>query len=211
MDKKGEKKDAKDKDTKTQQKPEKKEEKKEETAEERRQKAEREALKEEKKLHKKEHQRHLHEVHAAGNIMDDLAKKQVFKKFNYRGKDIGTLMSMSMDQLAQELRSRQRRRLKRKMGKQYGRFIKKLLEVKKEANQGEKPAPIKTHLRDCIVLPSMVQSIINVHNGKGYNSIEVKPEMIGYYLGEFGMTYKRVTHGKPGVGATHSSKFVPIK
>ncbi len=38
-----------------------------------------------------------------------------------------------------------------------------------------------------------------------------KPEMIGYYLGEFEMTYKKVSHGKPGVGATHSSKFVPIK
>ena len=33
----------------------------------------------------------------------------------------------------------------------------------------------------------MVQSLINIHNGKGYNSIEVKPEMIGYYLGEFAM------------------------
>jgi small subunit ribosomal protein S15e len=216
MDKKGDKKDAKGagdkKDAKPQQqKAPAKEEKKEETAEERRQKEEREALKEEKKLHKKEHQRHLHEAHAAGNVMDDLSKKQVFKKFNYRGNDIGKLLSMNMDELAQQLRSRQRRRLKRKMGKKYGRFIKKLMDVKKEAAQGEKPAAVKTHLRNCIVLPSMVQSIINIHNGKGFNSIEVKPEMIGYYLGEFAMTYKKVSHGKPGVGATHSSKFVPIK
>ena len=207
MDKKGEKKEEKPK----QQKAPPKEEKKEETAEERRQKEEREALKEEKKLHKKEHQRHLHEAHAAGNVMEDLSKKQVFKKFNYRGKDIGKLIEMNMDQLSQELRSRQRRRLRRKMGKKYGRFIKKLMDVKKHTAQGEKPAAVKTHLRDCIVLPTMVQSVINIHNGKGYNSIEVKPEMIGYYLGEFAMTYKKVSHGKPGVGATHSSKFVPIK
>ena len=207
MDKKGEKKEEKPK----QQKAPPKEEKKEETAEERRQKEEREALKEEKKLHKKEHQRHLHEAHAAGNVMEDLSKKQVFKKFNYRGKDIGKLIEMNMDQLSQELRSRQRRRLRRKMGAKYGRFIKKLIDVKNETAPGEKPAAVKTHLRDCIVLPSMVQSVINVHNGKGYNSIEVKPEMIGYYLGEFAMTYKRVSHGRPGVGATHSSKFVPIK
>ena len=211
MDKKGDKKDKDAKDSKQQQKPEKKEEKKEETAEERRQKEEREALKEQKKLHKKEHQRHLHEAHAAGGVMDDLSKKQVFKKFNYRGKDIGKLIEMNMDALSQELRSRQRRRLRRKMGKKYGRFIKKLMDVKKSTNQGEKPAAVKTHLRDCIVLPTMVQSVINIHNGKGYNSIEVKPEMIGYYLGEFAMTYKKVSHGKPGVGATHSSKFVPIK
>ena len=210
MDKKGG--DKKDKDAKPQQqKPAPKEEKKEETAEERRQKAEREELKAEKKLHKKEHQKHLHEAHAAGNVMDDLSKKQVFKKYTYRGNDIGKLLNMNMDELSQQLRSRQRRRLRRKMGAKYGRFIKKLIDVKNETAPGEKPAPVKTHLRNCIVLPSMVQSVINVHNGKGYNSIEVKPEMIGYYLGEFGMTYKRVSHGKPGVGATHSSKFVPIK
>ena len=210
MDKKGG--DKKEKDAKPQQqKAPPKEEKKEETAEERRQKAEREELKAEKKLHKKEHQKHLHEAHAAGNVMDDLSKKQVFKKYNYRGHDIGKLLSMNMDELSQQLRSRQRRRLRRKMGAKYGRFIKKLIDVKNETAPGEKPAAVKTHLRNCIVLPSMVQSVINVHNGKGYNSIEVKPEMIGYYLGEFGMTYKRVSHGKPGVGATHSSKFVPIK
>ena len=210
MDKKGG--DKKDKDAKPQQqKPAPKEEKKEETAEERRQKAEREELKAEKKAHKKEHQKHLHEMHAGGNVMDDLSKKQVFKKFTYRGNDLGKLLEMNMDEMSNQLRSRQRRRLKRKMGAKYGRFIKKLLEIKKETQPGEKPAAVKTHLRDCIVLPTMIQSVINVHNGKGYNSIEVKPEMIGYYLGEFAMTYKRVSHGKPGVGATHSSKFVPIK
>ena len=210
MDKKGG--DKKEKESKPQQqKAPQKEEKKEETAEERRQKAEREELKAEKKLHKKEHQKHLHEQHAAGNVMDDLSKKQVFKKYTYRGNDIGKLLNMNMDELSQQLRSRQRRRLKRKMAAKYGRFIKKIISVKNETAPGEKPAAVKTHLRNCIVLPSMVQSVINVHNGKGYNSIEVKPEMIGYYLGEFGMTYKRVSHGKPGVGATHSSKFVPIK
>jgi small subunit ribosomal protein S15e len=212
MDKKGGDKDKDKKDAKAkQQQAPPKEEKKEETAEERRQKAEREELKAEKKAHKKEHQKHLHEQHAAGNVMDDLSKKQVFKKFTYRGNDLGKLLEMNMDEMSNQLRSRQRRRLRRKMGAKYGRFIKKLLEIKKETQPGEKPAPVKTHLRDCIVLPTMIQSVINVHNGKGYNSIEVKPEMIGYYLGEFAMTYKRVSHGKPGVGATHSSKFVPIK
>ena len=119
MDKKGG--DKKEKDPKAaapkaqqQQKAPAKEEKKEETAEERRQKAEREELKAEKKLHKKEHQKHLHEAHAAGgNVMDDLSKKQVFKKYTYRGNDIGKLLNMNMDELSQHLRSRQRRRLKR--------------------------------------------------------------------------------------------------
>jgi len=193
------------------QKPEKKEEKKEETAEDRRLREEREEAKAEKKLHKKEHQKHMHEAHAGGNIMDDLGKKQIFKKYSYRGNDLKKLIDMNMDEMSQQLRSRQRRKLRRKMGTKYARFINKLLEAKKNTAAGDKPAAVKTHLRDCIVLPSMVQSVINIHNGKGYSNIEVKPEMIGYYLGEFALTYKRVSHGKPGVGATHSSKFVPIK
>ena len=221
MDKKGDKKDPKAaagkgagkdaKPAKEAQKPAPKEEKKEETAEDRRLKQEREEAKAEKKLHKKEHQKHMHEIQAGGNIMDDLGKKQIFKKFSYRGNDLKKLIDMNMDELSQQLRSRQRRKLRRKMGSKYARFINKLLEAKKHTGTGEKPAAVKTHLRDCIVLPSMVQSVINIHKGNGYSNIEVKPEMIGYYLGEFAITYKRVSHGKPGVGATHSSKFVPIK
>ena len=222
MDKKGEKKDPKAaegkgaagkdaKPAKEQQKPAPKEEKKEETAEDRRLREAKEEAKAEKKLHKKEHQKHMHEAHAAGNIMDDLGKKQIFKKFSYRGNDLKKLIDMNMDEMSQQLRSRQRRKLRRKMGTKYARFINKLLEAKKHTGTGEKPAAVKTHLRDCIVLPSMVQSVINIHKGNGYTNVEVKPEMIGYYLGEFAITYKRVSHGKPGVGATHSSKFVPIK
>ena len=133
-----------------------------------------------------------------------------------------------MECIAEGLRSlnyRRQVRLQRKGIQQYrsevppftsghrrgARFINKLLDAKKHTAQGEKPVAIKTHLRDCIVLPSMVQSVINIHKGNGYSNVEIKPEMIGYYLGEFALTYKRVSHGKPGVGATHSSKFVPIK
>jgi hypothetical protein len=35
-----------------------------------------------------------------GNIMDDLTKKQAFKKFSYRGEDITKLLGMNMDDLA---------------------------------------------------------------------------------------------------------------
>ena len=107
MDKKGEKKDPKaaagkapaGKDAKPAakepQKPAAKEEKKEETAEERRLREEREELKAEKKLHKKEHHRHMHEAAAGGNIMDDLGKKQIFKKYSYRGHDLKKLIDMT--------------------------------------------------------------------------------------------------------------------
>jgi len=28
---------------------------------------------------------------------------------------------------------------------------------------------------------------------------------------EFSITYKPVQHGRPGIGATHSSRFIPLK
>jgi small subunit ribosomal protein S19 len=35
--------------------------------------------------------------------------------------------------------------------------------------------------------------------------------MIGHYLGEFVGTRKRVKHGVAGIGATRSSKYIPLK
>ena len=39
----------------------------------------------------------------------------------------------------------------------------------------------------------------------------LQPEMVGHYLGEFSITYKPVSHGRAGIGATKSSRFVPLK
>ena len=32
-----------------------------------------------------------------------------------------------------------------------------------------------------------------------FNSVEIKPEMTGHYLGEFSCSYRPVKHGRPGV------------
>ena len=84
-------------------------------------------------------------------------------------------------------------------------------DAKKEAPQGEKPKAVRTHLRNCVVIPEMVGSVIECYGGKAWNPVEIKAEMIGHYLGEFSLTYKLVRHGKAGVGATHSSKFTSLK
>ena len=70
---------------------------------------------------------------------------------------------------------------------------------------------VRTHLRQMIVLPSMVGKKIGIHNGKDFEYVEIKPEMIGHYLGEFALTRKKVVHGAAGVGATRASKYVPLK
>ena len=89
-------------------------------------------------------------------------------------------------------------------------LIAKLRKAKRDAG-GSKPDPVRTHLRNTVVVPEMVGSIIGVYNGKAFNQIEVKPDMVGHYLGEFSISYRPVQHGKPGIGSTNSSRFIPLK
>ncbi len=128
------------------------------------------------------------------------------KEFRYRGYTLEELQKMSIDELIELLPARQRRSLKRGLTP----LQKKLMEKVKKALNGEK-VKLRTHARDMIILPNMVGLTFEVHNGKDWTRVEVKPEMIGHYLGEFSLTRKRVQHGSPGMGATRSSMYVPLK
>ncbi|VWU49743.1 40S ribosomal protein S19, putative [Hepatocystis sp. ex Piliocolobus tephrosceles] len=138
-------------------------------------------------------------------------KKRTFRTFHYRGIELDKLLDLSQKELIQLFSARQRRKFKRGIDKRAKNLLKKLRKAKKECEFGEKPKPVLTHLRDMTIIPEMVGSIVGVHNGKQYTNVEIKPEMIGYYLGEFSITYKHTRHGKPGIGATHSSRFIPLK
>lgn len=85
-------------------------------------------------------------------------------------------------------------------------LIKKLRKAKKEAPPNEKPAVVKTHLRDMIIVPEMIGSVVGIYNGKVFNSVEIKPEMTGHYLAEFSCSYKPVKHGRPGVSIPRISE-----
>ncbi|KAJ3258183.1 ribosomal protein S15 [Boothiomyces macroporosus] len=116
-----------------------------------------------------------------------------------------------MDILVDLVHSRARRRFQRGLKRKPMGLIKKLRKAKKDAPQFEKPAVVKTHLRNMIIVPEMIGSVIGIYNGKTFNQVEIKAEMVGHYLGEFSITYKPVRHGRPGIGATNSSRFVPLK
>jgi small subunit ribosomal protein S15e len=145
--------------------------------------------------------------------MEDTKKmvKRSFRRNTYRGVDLKDLLDMKNDALVKLFRSRQRRRFSHGIPSKYYRFLNKLRKMKKECPQGEKPKGVKTHLRNCIIMPEMVHSVVEIYNGKTFNSVDIKPDMIGHYLAEFSITYKPVTHGKPGQGSTHGSKFVTTK
>jgi small subunit ribosomal protein S15e len=91
-------------------------------------------------------------------------------------------------------------------------LIKKMRSSKaKAAEAGEKPEPVRTHTRNAIIVPEMIGSTVGVYNGKTFNQVEVRPDMVGHYLGEFSITYKPIRHGKAGIGSTNSSRFIPLK
>lgn len=123
------------------------------------------------------------------------------EEFTYRGRKVEDLKGLSLDEIAELLPARQRRKLKRGLSRDH----KKLL------NRMKKKDHVRTHLRDMIVLPEMIGKTVEIYNGKVFNRVEIMPEMVGHYLGEYSLTRSRVNHGSAGVGATRSSRYVPLK
>ncbi len=133
------------------------------------------------------------------------------REFRFRGLNVDQLKNLSIEALLPLLNARQRRSLDKRVGKYMNDEKRKLRERIKNVREGNSNETIRTHVRDMIILPDMVGIPINIHNGKEFNPITIKPEMIGHYLGEYSITNKRVQHGAPGVGASRSSLYVPLK
>ncbi|MEM2136185.1 MAG: 30S ribosomal protein S19 [Candidatus Freyarchaeota archaeon] len=132
------------------------------------------------------------------------------KKFTYRGYSLEELQRMPMDEFIKLLPSRQRRSLLRGLPPRQKKLLEKLRKAKRAQRKGKRVV-VRTHNRDMVILPEMVGLDVAVHNGKTFIEIKVEPEMIGHYLGEYSPTCKRVVHGSPGIGATKSSMYVPLK
>jgi small subunit ribosomal protein S19 len=121
-----------------------------------------------------------------------------------RGKTIEELNKMDIREFAKYVDSRARRTLLRQSS-----VIEKFLKKCKECS--EKGKPIRTHLRDIVIVPGMLGLIINVHGGKAFMPVTITGEMLGHRLGEFVMTREKVQHGAPGIGATKSSAAASVK
>jgi small subunit ribosomal protein S19 len=129
-------------------------------------------------------------------------------EFTYRGHTLDELQSMSLDEVVELLPARQRRSIERGLSVEKEKLLDEARDADPEATAND---PIRTHLRDMPVLPVMVDLTFAVHNGQSFERVKVEPEMIGHYLGEFQLTRTSVEHGQAGIGATRSSKFVPLK
>lgn len=124
------------------------------------------------------------------------------KIFSYRGKSLEELQRMSLEEFARLLPSRQRRSLKRGLTPLQKKVLQKIRTSKK---------PVKTHAREMIILPEMVGKKMSIYTGKEWVALDIVADMLGHRFGEFALTRRKVQHSSPGVGATRSSKFLPLK
>ena len=129
------------------------------------------------------------------------------REYKYRGYSLEQLQGMSFESFLGLLPSRQRRSLNRGISDEK----KKLIEETRRAKEGKLKGQINTHAPDMVILPYKAGLTIQLHSGKEFVPLEVKQEMIGHYLGEFVITNKKVQHGTPGIGASRSSLYVPLK
>merc|ERR1719198_2876444 len=137
-------------------------------------------------------------------------KKRTFRKFSYRGIDLDQLIDLTTDQFVELVQCRARRKFVRGIRGKPLNLLKRLRKSKQGLAEGEKPQTVKTHLRNMVIVPEMIGSICGVYNGKTFNQVEIRPEMVGMYLGEFSITYKPVNHQKKGLGGT-KARFIPMK
>ena len=133
------------------------------------------------------------------------------KKFTYRGFEIEELQAKSMDELVNIMPARARRSLKRGFSEMQKKLLARIRDTRKEMEAGNKVKPVRTQCRDMLILPEMVGMDFEIYNGKEFLRVNLTTEMIGQYLGEFALNRKPVKHSAPGVGATRSSLFVPVK
>ncbi|KAF5088478.1 30S ribosomal protein S19 [Methanoculleus horonobensis] len=124
------------------------------------------------------------------------------EEFTYRGYSVADLQQMALSELLPLMPARARRKFDRGLSREHEKLLADL-------RSGDES--IRTHLRDMIIMPEMVGRSIEIHNGKEFQKVEIQPEAVFHYLGEFALTRRRVAHGSAGIGATRSSKYVPLK
>jgi len=126
------------------------------------------------------------------------------KEFMFRGKTLEELKAMDTREFAKYLGSDSRRSALRHF-EVIEKFVSK---CNKNSGRGKQ---IRTHQRDIVFVPNMVDYTVYIHNGKEFVQVKIIPEMIGHRLGEFSATRKKVEHGAPGIGATKSSAALSVK
>ena len=129
------------------------------------------------------------------------------KEFKFKGKTLEEVKQMPLSEFAKLISSRERRKLSRGFTDAEKRLLLKV----KDFKEGKRKKNIKTHCRDMVILPAMIDLMIYVHRGKVFAPIQIIPEMLGHRLGEYVPSRQKVSHSAPGIGATRSSASASVK
>lgn len=122
-------------------------------------------------------------THGTTAQADEAAKKKrTFRKFTFRGIDLENLLDISLaqryDELMSLLNARQRRHFTRTPKRKEMTLLKKLRKSKREAGPLDRPETVRTHLRNMVVIPEMVGSVVGVYNGKEFVTVEIKVRVL---------------------------------
>lgn len=126
------------------------------------------------------------------------------KKTTIRGYKPEELKDLSLEKFSKLVSARARRSLRRGFSTKHKKLIRRVRKTSEDK-------PVRTHCRDMIIIPEFLGRVFNVYNGKEFVRVEIEPEMLGHYLGEFVETREKVEHSAPGMGATRASKYVALK
>lgn len=99
----------------------------------------------------------------------------------FRGKSISDLKSMEKEEYIQFLPSSQRRKLLRGFTEQEEKLLKKIRNNERN---------IKTHCRDMVIIPELLDVKLSVYNGKEFVQVHPSIETFGMRLGELAPTRK---------------------
>jgi len=131
-----------------------------------------------------------------------MPRQQLFK-----GKTKEELLKIPLKEFMELVPARERRSLKRGFTDEQKILLLKI----KKAREGKYKKDIRTHVRDIIVIPEMLDLTIQIYNGKEFLPVHISLSMLGHRLGEFSLTRKKVQHSAPGLGATKSSSAIAVK
>jgi len=124
----------------------------------------------------------------------------------FRGKTPTELATLNNADYIKMVKSRQRRSIMRN-GLEYKKLLAKVERYKAKGIT----KPIRTHVREAVIMPSWIGLKFAVHNGREFLPVNVTAAMLGHRLGEFAYTTKPVKHSAPGIRATRGSKFLAVK
>jgi small subunit ribosomal protein S19 len=130
----------------------------------------------------------------------------------YRGKKEEELKNASLEEVAKLFKARARRAVLRMLAGKNVKYANLVKRVRKKIKSGEAfKKPIKTHVREAVIIPEWLGLKFLVYNGKEWKPVDITIDKIGHRLGEYNYTVKFESHSSPGIGATRGSKFVAAK